>query len=200
MKSPLIKIIIKVAITALAIGAIFYFIFSPELSKLAQNQIEVARLGNDMKEADNKLKELKGFSKDRTTLDATKNEVAALLPDDGNASSFILNIEQATSSIPIIVESLSVNEVKAATKAKTATDSDTTTKTATTTTTAKPVAEKALSFSASFTSDYTKALEFLKLMRTLPRYNTIESIALSGYNSTDNTINLQAEGKIYYGK
>lgn len=207
MKSPLIKIIAKITITVLALGSVFYFMFSPKLSELAQNQIEVSRLSIDLKQADDKLKQLKGYEKDHAALDATKKQVLGLLPDEPSASSFILNIEQTSSSIPIIVESLSVNEIKTAkTPAKTDTSDSETSKTSsstsspTTTSSAKPAAEKALTFSASFTSDYDRAQQFLKRMQYLPRFNTIESITLGGYNTTSNTINLKAEGKIYYGK
>lgn len=202
MKSALVQIIVKIAATIIIIIAVFYFLIAPKLSTLVQSQLEVERLGIDLKKADEKLSALKSVDKNRTLLDQAKNEVFALLPDEPGASSFILNIESASSNVGIIVDSLSVAETKNKTTTKASTASEGTEKSGSATTPTKSTtsAEKSLAFSASFTSDYSKAQEFLKRLELLPRFNTVESITLNNYRPDDGTLTLRAEGKIYYGK
>lgn len=198
MKSPLLEIIIKIAATVLVIGSVFYFIVSPKLAQLAENQIEIERLGSEMKQADTKLAALKAQDKNRAQLDSYKKEVTDLLPDDPSASSFILNMESTSSTEGIIINSLSITEVKAVKKTADATDK-TTTPTASAGT-KKTATEKALNFSTSFTSDYSKSQAFLKSLELLPRFNSIENISISNYQPQENTMSIQASGKIYYGK
>lgn len=198
MKSPLAQIMIKILAAIMIIGAFFYFVISPKLSDMAENQIEIERLGSEMKQADNKLAALKAQEKTKDELIGIKNEVVTLLPDNPDASSFILDMESTSSALGIIINSLSVSEIKSTTKTKT-TDTDTNEETATTVA-KKTATEKALAFNTAFTSEYDKAQDFLKSLELLQRFNVIDNISFSNYRADYNTVNVQASGKIFYGK
>lgn len=200
MKSPLIQIIIKGLATIIVVVGIFYLLITPKLSNMVKNQLEVEKLGYDLKKADDKLSALKEFEKNKEGLDQTKGEVFGLLPDEASASGFILNIESISRQLGVVVDSLSVNEIKA-TKAPAKTDDNTTAKAAEPAAAApKAAAEKALSFSANLTADYGKSQSFLKALEMLPRFNTVETLSLTNYSIETGTMNLRTEGKIYYGR
>jgi len=202
---PVYKIVIKVLATIIVLACAFYFLVLPKLSELAENQVAIEEISSDLAAADAKLNQLKKIDKNKTELTQTKTLVDGYLPNDQSASGFILNIEQTASQIPIIVESLSINEIKAAATAAKTTDSETATSTKATDATAKtttkaPEKEKALTFSASIKTSYDKILIYLRKMEELPRFNTIETISIGGYNKNDANLDLRAEGKIYYAK
>ena len=167
-----------------------------------ENQLALEKVSSEYKQADSTLAALNKISKDQTGLDTIKKTATSYLPDEPSASEFIIGLEQMTSQIPIIIDSLSVNEIKTKAVSKTATSSSdsadssaTTTKTATT-----KASEKALKFDASFKTSYDNVLIFFRKMEQNTRFNTIETITMGSYNVKDSTLNFSAEGKIYYGK
>ncbi len=199
MKSQVFKIFLKVFATLLFIGAVFYFLIMPKLNELVDNQIKISQINFDQAAADSKLSQLKKISKNKDDLDATVSKVNEYLPDDPSASTFIVKMEQTSSQIPVIIDSLSVTEIKTKTTTK-STDASESKDSKTATTTAKKPTEKALTFSATFRSSYENILIFLKKMEEMSRFNTIESITLGSYSTEDGYLTLKADGKIYYAK
>lgn len=200
MKSVLTKMLIKIAVSFLVIIAIFYFLIMPKLSQLIVNQLALEKVSSDYRRADDKLADLNKIAKNKTSLDQAKSTVFAYLPDEPSPSTFIVGLEQMTSQIPIIIDSLSVTEAKAqATTSKTSTDS-TSTSASTSATKNIKVAEKAYQFDASFKISYDKIATFLTKMESMSRFNTITKITIGSLDSNDSTLDFKATGKIYYGK
>lgn len=174
----------------------------PKLNQLVENQVALNKISTDYRKADDKLADLNKLAKNQTLLDETKKTVVGYLPDNPDASDFIISLESMTSKIPIIIESLSVNEIKAAKTAKASTtNSDSTSKTSTAKTATKTApAEKALEFDASIKTTYDKISIFFSQMESMSRFNTIENVTIGNYNPDDSTLDFNTSGKIYYGK
>jgi len=205
MKSPVAKIIIKIALSLLIIAAAFYFLIMPKLNTLVENQIALEKLSSDYRQADDKLSDLNKLNKNHADLDTIHQTVYGYMPDDPTPSTFIIGLEKMTSEISIIIDSLSTNEVKTqtSTASKSSGDSESSsTKTTTSTATSKTAAksEKAVEFNASFKSDYNHIITFFSRMESLDRFNTIESINIGNIDPNTSNLNFQATGKIYYGK
>lgn len=201
MSPSVTKIIIKVSITLIGAIAIFYFLISPKIKEVAENQTSLEDIGSQLTIATSELQQLKKIDKDKEGLSKTKEIVDGYLPDNGEASSFIVTLEHTASEIPVIIDSLSVAETKAAATKSTSDSSDDEAKTgsATPKTTTK-TAEKSLDFSATLVSTQDNIITFLQRMENLNRFNTIESFSLGGYSADKGTLNLRIEGKAYYGK
>lgn len=190
MSSSVIKIIAKVLVTVLAIYAYYTFSFSSTIEKLAKTQNDIYKINNELLQADKKLQNLKNIKKDESSLNSTADKVAKYWPDDKNTSEFIVNLENTTSEIPIIVDSLSTNEPK--------TNKSSTSKSKENATTAS--SDKYVEFSASLRSSYDNILTFFSRMENLSRYNSIENVSIGSFKKEDQTLNLSVKGKIYYGK
>lgn len=200
MKSPGLKIFLKLFIILIIIGLIYYFLLRPKVSSLSQNQASIEKINIDWQDSDNKLGELKKIDKDRTQLTETKQLVTSYLPDETTPSSFVVKLEGLTSTIPIIIDSLGITEPKVAPAPVKSEDDSSSSKTSTA---AKPAAkpvEKVLNFSTSSRATYDKIILFFQKMEQFSRFNTIETVSISGYTATDGTLDLKTSGTIYYGK
>ncbi|OQB06698.1 MAG: Pilus assembly protein, PilO [bacterium ADurb.Bin212] len=197
MKSPTTIIIVKIVATLLIIGAFYFLFLTSKINQLVKNQSDIEKISLELRNADKKLQQLKEVDKNKKSLEDTKLLVNNYWPEEQEASSFIVNIEQTTTSIPLIVDSLNVAEPKTTKASKT---TDTTDKTDKKESKSSAPNNKYLDFTASFSSPYQNILVFFEKMESLSRFNTIESISLGGYNDDEGTLNLRVQGKIYYGR
>jgi Tfp pilus assembly protein PilO len=191
MKSPTTIIIIKIIATILVIAAFYFLFLTSKINQLVKNQSDIEKISLELRNADKKLQQLKDVDKNKKSLEDTKILVNNFWPEEQEASSFIVNIEQTTTAIPLIVDSLNVAEPKATKATKTTDKKDTKT---------SAPSNKYLDFTASFSSPYQNILTFFEKMESLSRFNTIESVSLGGYNEDEGTLNLRVQGKIYYGR
>ena len=207
-------IIVQAIITAVAITCAFIFAINPLLSRLLDNQSKINDMSQELSITQDKLTQLKTLEKQKDNIGSIILAVNGYLPDDSEASEFIVHLEKTTSQIPVVIDSLSVTESKTTTSKsaskttdssdessskKSNSNSDTSSSTSKTTS-SKASSEKSLTFSASFKSNYDNIITFFQQMETFSRFNTIESISLSGYNEKDGVMNLKIDGKLYYGK
>lgn len=197
------------------IGVIIFLGIVPSVVKFQndQNNLNIAR--DNLNSAQTKLTELNKLNKDADKTDTVKAKVLELLPDEKNTSDFIVKVESMTSSIPLIIQNFNLAEAKKS-SAKTTTDtkdetgtsnsstksttSDQTTDQSGNTSETKTDSGNSVEFTVSFKSDYKTIQDFLNKMEKFPRFNTIESLNLSGYNADTNFMDFKANGKIYYGK
>ncbi len=202
MSPSVVKIIIKVFTTLAVITAVFYFFINPKLNMLVENQTSLEEIGNKLKIAEDELKQLTKINNDKEGLANTKNIVFNYLPDNADASVFIVTLEQTAKEIPIIIDSLGVVEAKntTTTPKSTSDSSDTSSDKSVSTTTEVKNTDKSLNFTASLTSTQANILTFLQRMESLNRFNTISNISLGGYDEENGTLSFRLEGKVYYGK
>lgn len=202
MNSLITKTVVQVVVTAAAVSCTFIFVIVPLLDNLKENQTEINKMSYELQAATDKLNQLQALDRNKDNIKVTKDLIEAYWPNEAGSSDFIVDLEETTSEIPIIVDSLTVAETKTATtKSTKTTDSskDTSSKKDTNTSKTTTTSDKSLDVTATFKSNYDNILLFFQKMESFSRFNTIESVSLSGFDK-DSNLNLKIQGKIYYGE
>jgi Tfp pilus assembly protein PilO len=188
---------------------IIIFGIMPQYNSLNKNQKDLNQAKSDLNAAAKKRVSLEELSKDQAKIDQTKQTVFEYLPDSKNNSDFVVKVEALANQLSITIDSFSFTEVKTQTPAKTdSSDSQSTSKssstsndsTAKTQTTKKEEPKNYSEFSISFSSEYGAMMQFIEKLETFPRFNSIDSITISGYDKKSGGLGLKITGRIFYGK
>jgi len=196
------KIIIFSGVYALLIGALVYFIIIPNMSKLDQSHIEIAKMESKYKENQDKIAALEKTNASIDQFDLISQTVAGLLPDAPNISSFIVQTEGLSNSLNLKMSTFSIDEVAATSKKKT-TESDsgdsgsTKAQTEGTTKSSSTKSDQGVRFTINSSGDFSSLFNFIKSMENLARYNSVTSIEAT---TKDEILNFKLTGNIYNGK
>ncbi|MCL5410683.1 MAG: hypothetical protein M1324_02375 [Patescibacteria group bacterium] len=170
--------------------AIIIFALSPSIASLKQNKQKMAENQSKLNETYDKLNSLQKTNKHPEELKSAEDTVNKSWPDNSDISQFIVQTEGLAKSNSLILENLSIEESKKQKVASSTDDKDSAKK--------KNTAPTGTQFTFSLKAPYSSILNFLKGMETLPRFNSLSLINLSG--NEDATISVRLTGNIYYGK
>ncbi len=189
------KIIITASIYLVIFIAVIVFALNPSINSLKQNKQKVVSNQNKLDQTYLKLNTLQKIEKHPEEFKAARGMVNNSWPDNLDISHFIVQTENLAKNNSIILENLSVAEIKKS-SVKSAPKEDGGSEKATTE--KKKDAETGTQFTFGLQAPYSSVLSFIKGMETLPRFNSISLINLSGDDT--GIINLRMTGSIYYGK
>lgn len=189
------KIIITAGVYLVIFIAVIVFALNPSINSLKQNKQKISNNQNKLDETYNKLNTLQKIEKHPEEFKAATDMVNNSWPDNLDISHFIVQTENLAKNNSIILENLSVAEAKKS-SAKSAPKEDGDSEKAVSE--KKKTADTGTQFTFGLQAPYSSVLSFIKGMETLPRFNSISLINLSGNDTGD--INLRMTGSIYYGK
>ena len=190
MKSTQTKIIVTSLVFVFIIAAIIFFGIYPEIPKYSNNKSELSETKAMIEEADFKLSELNKLEKNSAEVTTAKEFVTGLLPENISTSDFVVKVEAMSVGVPVIVSTLSTGSSTPAASANKA---------------AVPTqdnkgSDNSVDFSLTATIGYNTILEVIEKLESFPRFNILDSINLSGRDKETQTLDLQAKGRIFYGK
>jgi hypothetical protein len=198
MSPSLKKAAIFIAIYLLIFCAVVLFALMPATSSLKQNKTQFSQKQSELNATYTKLNSLQKIEKHPEDFKKTTDSVKNFWPDSLDVGQFLIQTDTLAKSNSLILENVTVNEVKAVkvTPKNDSDDKDDDSNPAPADSKSKTPASTQFTF--SFKSSYPSVLSFIKGMETLPRFNSLSSIALSG--NEDDTIEAKLTGNIYYGK
>ncbi|MFA4995947.1 MAG: type 4a pilus biogenesis protein PilO [Patescibacteria group bacterium] len=176
------KTIITVSIYLAIFVAITIFALKPSIDGLKQNNKKITSSRTELNQIYDKLDYLQKISKNPDDLKSTEKIVNNYWPDNSDISQFIVQTEDLAKSNSLVLDNISINEIK----------------NAQTSSTKKNSSPNGSQFTFNTRTSYSSLLNFIKGMETLARFNSISSIDLNG--TEEGTINMRLTGKIYYGK
>ncbi len=183
-KNYILTLVYLVIIIALVVFGIL-----PHVNELSANQSEYSETKNTLDATLKKYTQLAELAKSEQEILSVKEDVDELVPDDQNTSDFVVKLEALAKdlAIPDYISSISTNQASS---------------TSATTSAAKKKedSKKEISYSISFSSNYTTIESFLDKLYNFPRFSTIKNINITGYNSELDTLNFKTNGTLYYGK
>jgi len=182
MSSSFRKIVLAIGAYLIIFVAIIVFALKPSLDGLRQNRQKVSSKQTDLNQIYDKLDYLQKISKNPQDLESNEKIVNNYWPDSSDISQFIIQTENLANNNNLVLDNVSINEIK---NTKTSSNK-------------KDNSSNGSQFSLSLKSSYPSILNFIKGMETLPRFNSISLINLSG--TTEGSINVQLTGTVYYGK
>lgn len=184
-KNYILALIYLILITAIVIlGIIPYF------NKLSQNQNEYLKTKNELDSTLEKYMHLVELSKKEREILDIKADVFELLPDDPQTADFVVKLESLAKelNIPDYISSVSTSqEIYSGTATQK-------------TKTADKKQKNKVAYSIGFNSNYLTIKSFIEKISDFPRFTTISSANISGYNPDTDTMNFKLNGTLYYGK
>lgn len=200
------KSIISISIYLLLFFALILLILLPTSKKLKQNKILIKEKNATLENNFSKISSLQKVEKNIDEFNKINETVVGYLPPLLQSSQFIVEVEGLTNSLGITIDNFSMNATSSAfdtgSKTKTETKSSDSDLSSSKNNSNQKETKKKNSgtqqnqFTLSVQTDYNKALEFIKQMEKLSRFNSVSSINIS--SKEDNLINLKIDGYIYY--
>lgn len=209
MKLKISKSIIFLILYVVLIAVIIILGIIPSISELSADRKELADGSATLSGYQDKIAGLSKFNKNKSEIDTVEKIVNGLLPQDKSSSDFVVKMETLGNELSIQIPTFTVTEPVAQTQIKPAQEEDTTATTdkktsttpATTQTTGDAAPKKTdITFTMSFKTSYLNFRTFLERTESFPRFMTIGSVTMSGYNLLDDTLEYSVKGNIYYGK
>lgn len=195
MSSTWKKTIIIVGTYLVIFIIVTIFALKPSIDGLKQNKQKVAAKQTELNQIYDKLDYLQKISKNSKDFESTEKIVNNYWPDNSDISQFIVQTEDLAKNNSLVLDNISINEVK---KTKTSTTKGEADDSKQSSAAKKSTAPNGLQFTFNLRTPYSSILSLIKGMETLPRFNSISSINLSG--TEDGNINMKLTGMIYYGK
>lgn len=203
MKIQLPKSSYSLILYLILIFLIIIFGIMPQISNLNSDQSNLSENNRKIAEAETKISDLSKYEKDKTEIGIVEKTVNNLLPATKDSSGFVVQIEALGNELSIVIPTLTITE-----SAKTATpvvsDEETTgNKTATTATPATTNSNSksaGTAFNLSFRSSYPLFKTFLEKIESFPRFTTLNSVSVSGYNLETDSLQYDLKGNIYNGQ
>lgn len=209
MKLKFSKSVIMLALYIILIAVIVVFGILPGISELSADRKELADGSAELSGYQDKIAGLSKFNKNKSEIDTVEKIVNGLLPQDKSSSDFVVKMESLGNELGINIPTFTVTEPVAQVQAKPVQEEDTTATTSKKTSDTPATAPAAntsapkntdITFSMSFKTNYLNFKTFLEKTESFPRFMTISSVTMSGYNLTDDTLEYSLKGNIYYGK
>ena len=192
------KITLIVTISLIAMALIWFFITKSAIESYYQNKSAYDKKQDDLLTIYDKIEILQKNSKSSTNSANVISQVALLWPDNVDVSKFIVQTEELAKQKNFVIENFTISEKKITSNKSTSSSSDSDSSDSD----AKAKAAKSTTitqYSFNVNTTYENALDIIKSMERLARFNAITTFNISGQES-NNTVNLNITGKLYYGK
>jgi Tfp pilus assembly protein PilO len=188
------SIIILIVYVLLFIGIVL-FLLIPTINNIQSNKAAIKEQDKEINDNYERLSSLQKNDKNKTEYDQIKNTVENYLPFSLQSSQFIVEVEAVAISLNLSINNISMSETSSAFSSSSSKKTDSTSENSEKTKTKKTGAQQN-QFSLSIKTDYPKAMDFLRQMEKMPRFNTINMVDIS--LAEENLINLKVSGYIYY--
>lgn len=166
-------------------STVFVFLFAitifafliPSINNLKKAKAEISEKQLKVTKNQSDIDYLNKLKNDPANFTQLYNNATNYWPDDPDISKFLIQTEALAKDIGIVIETVSIND-KINDKS------------------GKPLPQN--SFTLSFKSDYPGALQFIKKLENMARFNSENSIQLT--QGDQDNLSTQITGYIYYGK
>lgn len=188
---PLTKHLIICAIYLIIIAIVIFVGVLPQYRNLTKKQEELGEIKTELNAISKKRTNLTKIAKEKGKIEQTKQTIYEYLPPNKDNSDFVVKVEALAKELSINISAFSFT----ATKEKTNTD-----KSAESKSTKKETVNNSSEFSINFTTNFGSIIQFTEKLESFPRLNIVDTLAISGYDKTNDTLNFRLTGRIFYGQ
>lgn len=205
MKMKITKSEISLSIYTILIVAVVILGIVPGISKLSSDKKELSEGTATLSAHQEKIADLNKYNKNKAEIDTIEKVVNGLLPKEKSSSDFVVQMENLGNELAIKIPNFTITEPVAQPQPKAVTEDDASASKKTSSADAVPTPTTTqkntdIVFNMSFKTSYLTFKTLIERFESFPRFMTLSSITLSNYNASDDTLQCNLKGNIYYGK